>query len=250
MTQARAIQISKQVYLVGSGVMGLSERHDCHTYLVDAGTALFLVDAGCGIEPKRIEENVRSLGFDPRRMSHVLLTHSHPDHAGGASYFARAWGSLIGAGEVCAARVSQPNDVILCLDVSRPEGVYPPDYVFEAAPVARVFADGDEFTIGECRLQALSIPGHSDCSVVYLAYLSEGTALFAGDSLRTDNRIALLNTYDSDLNKIRQSMRRLASLEFDALYPGHGVFVLSGGRAVAQRLHERLSTSITVPPCM
>jgi glyoxylase-like metal-dependent hydrolase (beta-lactamase superfamily II) len=82
----------------------------CHCLLVEAGSELVLIDAGFGlgdIERSRARlgsmlklllrpglersetavEQVRKLGFDPRDVRHLILTHLDVDHVGGASDF-------------------------------------------------------------------------------------------------------------------------------------------------------------------
>ena len=81
------MRLSERVHLVGSGALGfdLSEAHDCHIYLVDGGNELALVDVGSGLGAERFLANVGRQGFDPARIKHVLLTHGHGDHGGGAA---------------------------------------------------------------------------------------------------------------------------------------------------------------------
>jgi hydroxyacylglutathione hydrolase len=175
------------------------------------------------------------------------LTHCHSDHAGGAHYFHEEYDVPICGGHMTAQRVSSGEERLLGLDIARPEGVYPPDYKFAATPVSVVFKDGDDLTIGECGVQVLETPGHSSDSTCYLVTLAEGVALFGGDTLRTDDKIPLLNMFDSELAAYRGSVKRLAGQSFDALYPGHGIFVLSGARRVAEELDQQLSHSIYLP---
>lgn len=55
--------------------------------LIRAGKALILVDTGSGdkFQPTagRLRDNLRAAGIDPADITHVVLTHAHPDHAGG-----------------------------------------------------------------------------------------------------------------------------------------------------------------------
>lgn len=58
-----------------------------NAYLVHTGSNLVLVDTGTaklfGPTLGAILENIRAAGYDPARIDTVLLTHLHPDHAGG-----------------------------------------------------------------------------------------------------------------------------------------------------------------------
>ena len=81
------MKLTDRVFLVGSGKCGFSITNDfdCHTYLIDGGSELALIDTGAGLQTERILAHVEADGFDPTRIGHLLLTHAHADHAGGAS---------------------------------------------------------------------------------------------------------------------------------------------------------------------
>ena len=81
------MKLTDRIYLVGSGAVGfgMTDPFDCHVYLLDGGGELALIDVGAGMGAEAIVENVRREGFDPARIRHVVLTHAHGDHAGGAA---------------------------------------------------------------------------------------------------------------------------------------------------------------------
>src|SRR3981081_3153401 len=80
------MRLSERVHLVGSGSNGfdLTDAYDCHVYLIDGGEELALIDVGAGMGAEAILDNARRDGFDPARIRHLILTHGHGDHAGGA----------------------------------------------------------------------------------------------------------------------------------------------------------------------
>ena len=61
--------------------MGFLASHplDCNVFLLDGSTEHTLIDAGSGVEPKRIVANIEGAGVPPGRVKHVLLTHAHGD---------------------------------------------------------------------------------------------------------------------------------------------------------------------------
>lgn len=56
-------------------------------FLVNTGTKLVLIDAGAGTmmgeSAGKLERNLAAAGVMPDRIDEVILTHAHPDHAGG-----------------------------------------------------------------------------------------------------------------------------------------------------------------------
>src|SRR5919201_1622058 len=102
------MRLTEDVYLVGGGsafAFGLSGELDSHVYLIDGGEELALVDCGLadGNALDEIMTNVRADGLDPGRISTLLLTHYHMDHAGGAARFQESLGL-----RVCAAAEAAP----------------------------------------------------------------------------------------------------------------------------------------------
>ncbi|MEN4101170.1 MAG: MBL fold metallo-hydrolase, partial [Anaerolineaceae bacterium] len=165
------IQISDHITLVGSGEIGLSEEHDSHVYMVDAGKSSFLVDSGAGIDSRKLLKNIASKMSPEKPVSHLLVTHCHADHAGGINNIRRALNLSVSAGAKTARRISSSDNRYLALDVARREGVYPADYHFQAVKVDDIYADGYTVEIGGCHVTTFLTPGHSADSVCYLVQL-------------------------------------------------------------------------------
>src|SRR5260370_4174022 len=81
------MKIITRVPLAGGEQFGLSHPLDCNCYLLDGGSALAIVDTGLGLGADEIIDNMVADGFDPARLTHILLTHSHPCHWGGGNRF-------------------------------------------------------------------------------------------------------------------------------------------------------------------
>ena len=78
------MKLDRSVHLVGGGAFGVSHFSDSNIYAVNCGDSTMLIDAGCGIATEVLAENVEAEGLPP--ISHVLLTHSHWDHARGLAW--------------------------------------------------------------------------------------------------------------------------------------------------------------------
>ncbi len=75
----------------GVFLLGPWGRTQTNVYLVRAGGAWALVDAGWEGDAPRIEAAVRSLIGPDAAVAAILLTHDHPDHAGAARALAGTW---------------------------------------------------------------------------------------------------------------------------------------------------------------
>ncbi|MDQ3947212.1 MAG: MBL fold metallo-hydrolase, partial [Actinomycetota bacterium] len=72
------MQLTPDVYLVGSGASGIGISHpfDCHVYAVDGGSEVAMVDAGCGKDADAVMRELRAAGL-VERLRYLLLTHAH-----------------------------------------------------------------------------------------------------------------------------------------------------------------------------
>lgn len=138
------------------GVWLLEGVRGCNAYLVETveggADRLVLIDAGFASSVDRIVEEV-ALVAPGRAPSAVLLTHGHPDHAGGAGALRARYGARVVMGAGDAGR---------------------------GVPVERALE-------GECvvdGLRAVPVPGHTAGSYCYLRGSTEGGApavAFVGD---------------------------------------------------------------------
>lgn len=202
--------------MVGSGEIGLSDPWDAHVYLLDGGDEAALIDAGCGQRDsiERILANIRADGIDPARLKKLLLTHWHPDHAGGAA----RWRQYLAGVQVYASAAERS----IVESASEP-GLDP-------CVVDVPLGDNAEISVGGLRLRVIAVPGHSSGSLCYLVELPAGRALFTGDVVFMNGILGLLNHADSHLEQYRVSFSRLDGLGVDMLLPGHMLFLLRDGQ--------------------
>src|SRR5438093_10523062 len=152
------MKLSERVHLVGSGSFGfdLTDPWDCHVYLLDGGDELALVDVGAGMGAEAIVGNVRREGFAPERIRHLILTHAHGDHAGGA---ARMHGLLdrpsVYLSRERADALRTGDERTVSLDVAKQVGIYPPDYRLEPCEVDVELAEDDTVRVGDLSLRGL-----------------------------------------------------------------------------------------------
>lgn len=133
-------------------------------------------------------DSLRAAGVTPREL---VLTHHHPDHAGGAERFARALGLPVRGHAETLSRI----------DPAIPRG----------APIA------DDHHVG--RLRAIHTPGHAHG---HLAYLDTETGfVVAGDMVAGVGTI-LVEPSEGDMAEYLRSLEKLAALGPKALVPAHG----------------------------
>lgn len=243
------MQLADRVHLVGSGAFGfdVTDRYDCHVYLLDGGSELALVDVGAGMGAEAILENVRRAGFDPGDVRRILLTHAHGDHAGGAARMR----ALLPNAEVCvshevAGLVRTGDEEGTSIALAKRAGVYPVDYRLEPCPVGRELADGDGIVVGDLTLECIDTPGHSSGHVSFLLERDGRRCLFGGDVVFHGGTVLLQSIPDCSLTELTSSLRKLRGLEIDALFPGHLAFSLADGQRHIEKANRALD-SLLVP---
>jgi glyoxylase-like metal-dependent hydrolase (beta-lactamase superfamily II) len=227
------VKLADRIYLIGSGSLGfgLTDDFDCHVYLIDGGDELAVVDAGAGMGVPQILQIVREHGFEPGRVRHLLLTHAHGDHAGGAARLRAAFGSpRVYMHAACAPFLREGDERAISLVDAKRAGAYPDDYRFERCAVDVELVEGQRVTVGDLQLETIETPGHSRGHVSYRMRHAGRTVLFGGDLVFFGGKILLQNTWDCDLRAHLDSLIKLRDAAIDVLLPGHLTFSLKNGQ--------------------
>lgn len=226
------MQLTDHITLVASGAAGfdLTDPLDCHAYLVRGSRRSVLVDAGAGRSAHTV---LRNAGTRP---DHLLLTHGHADHAGGAAALAEQLPGLrVLAGPAAVPWIADGDEAALSVDKGKASGAYPPEYVFRPCPRVEPVTDGTEIDLGGgIVIRAVATPGHADGHTCYHLTAPSYRALFSGDCVFTGGRVSLQNLHDCRVPEYAASLTLLAALDVDALFPGHHEVCLArAGRHLA-----------------
>lgn len=134
------------------------------SYLLADGDDLALVEAGPASTLDTLLAGIRAAGHDPARLTHVLLTHVHLDHAAGAGQLAvlapRATVHVHPFGE---AHIVDPSRLLA--SAARLYGDRMQEMWGTMLPVPRerirILDDGETVRVGGRTLVALETPGHA-----------------------------------------------------------------------------------------
>ena len=208
---SKAKSICDRVYAVGGS--GLSAPEDAYIYVIDAGSELVMIDAGVGYGKKRIEENIRSMGWQPAQIWHIVATHCHIDHIGGLYAWKEQYGPKIIAHEMDRAGIEGENDLLTAASM----------YGVSYKPVkVDLLLRGEEesMLLGDLEIHFLHTPGHTPGSISVYIDTKDGRVLFGQDI-----HGPFSDSWGSDLGQWRHSMKKLLDLKADVLCEGHaGVY--------------------------
>ncbi|MCP1662553.1 MAG: MBL fold metallo-hydrolase [Methanocalculus sp. MSAO_Arc1] len=145
------------------------------------GETITLIDTGVAGCSTDIFESIRASGRAPKEISRIILTHSHPDHMGGAWAIQRATGCTIAAHAAELEWIEDPE----LQNRERPVPGFE-SLISGAVTIDALLSDGevlvlDENLDGMTDLTVIHTPGHSPGSISL--FMEETGILFSGDAL-------------------------------------------------------------------
>lgn len=187
---------------------------------------LVLVDTGADGGAKDILGYLDRIRRKPKDISTIIITHTHPDHVGGLAVVKEKTGARVAAHKIEADYISRKKP-------------YPgPPGVQRHRPVDVDILLDDKQRFEE--MLVLHTPGHTPGS---LSLLDERRKLLiAGDACQTEEgTIApMQDAYNIDPKAHRESIKKLAQLDFEALIVGHGDPFATGQSKIMKQVASRL----------
>lgn len=174
---------------IAAEVWCINDHGQANIYLVEGAEKALLIDTGLG--KADLATCVKTITRLPVT---VVNTHGHPDHVGGNFQFPKVY--------------AHPLDFELVNHSSS-----------EASSLEPIRA-GDEFDLGQRKLEVIEVPGHTKGSIALLD--TENKLLFAGDNNNVLvwlflNECLPLEIYLQTLQKLNEQAG-----EFNSILPGHG----------------------------
>ncbi len=154
-------------------------------FLLDDGKTAILYDTGFAFTGPALAANVKKV-LGERSLDYIFLTHSHYDHALGSVYVKKLYpDAVVVAGAYAAKIFAKPTARAVMRDLDRKMaascGVTEYEDLIDSLAVDMTVEDGDTVQAGAMTFTAVSLPGHTKCSVGF--YLEENRMLLGTETL-------------------------------------------------------------------
>jgi glyoxylase-like metal-dependent hydrolase (beta-lactamase superfamily II) len=215
------------------GIHRIDGIRRANSYVIVRGDELLVIDTGWPGNAKKIMAYIARLGKKPSDVRFIIVTHAHVDHAGSAAELKKLTGAKIvahfndapdlrnGKHSFTAIKGHRGFVVKLLISLIRYRATEPDIIVT------------DKSQIGD--LEIIPTPGHTNGSIcVY----ESGKAIFVGDAIGVDldGNPRPIRRYNLDTVKAMDSLKMIATLDFQALLPGHHDPVVPGASQKVRHL--------------
>ena len=133
-----------------------------NAYIYDTGSGLIVFDTGTN--PLLLKNGFKKLNLDCTKVTHVFLTHSDPDHAGGVKLFKNAKVFISAAEEPLITWKKARRFIIFNRKIKN----------------CNLLADNEEVVTDNATVKIISTPGHTIGSAIYI--INENI-LIGGDTI-------------------------------------------------------------------
>ena len=206
--------VAPGTYYVGNEWVG--------AYLLESTEGLILIDSTMQPQIYLLFESIRKLGFDPRDIRLLLLTHMHYDHLGGARAIV----------EMSGAKVMMSREDTQFL-ADRPEQLLADGYPCGAFEVDAFYNGNQPIVFGGRRIDTLLTPGHTPgtTSFFFDATDAEGRTwrcgMHGGVGLNTltDEFLTQWNFPVSWRGDYIDSLKRMRALKVDIALGSHPAII-------------------------
>lgn len=184
--------------------------YDSNVYLLQNDISI-LIDAGTGLRSDAVKRKIENFGIKPQDIDILINTHSHFDHTGGDLDFHELSNCKILASEPAAKALRNADEEKILAGMIKGD--------LEPLPISQTLDEDDEIKLGDSKLNIISTPGHTQGCISL--YEPEEKILFSGDSVFKGG-VGRMDLPSSNRKAMKESLQKLAELDVEKLYPGHG----------------------------
>lgn len=204
--------------------------HIENCYLVQ-GDHDYLVDTGVSMTRKRIDAAFAQAGLQPADLEYIFITHYHADHTGNLADLKRESGARVVAGASDVPYIQGDKGQGLGSDLNHlgrfmrklPRSWVESYQKFETV-IVDISLEGGE-VLEDLGLEVIALPGHTPGGIGLVDRANRRAFVgdIASNYFRRVGGPTICASYS--LEEIEASLRKLAALDLDYMYPGHGKII-------------------------
>lgn len=206
---AAPFRIVGDIYFVGN--MWVS------CFLIDTGNGLLLIDSGYPETMYLIFDSIRRLGFEPRDIKYLLISHGHWDHCGGARIFQEYCDCKTYLGADDMFLLTERRDLLCIGRTNIPE-----------FRVDELYDYSESLTFGKYTIQPIHTPGHTPGTTSFIFDVENNgeiltCAMHGGLGLNglTKAELAANRLPESLQLDFYEGLKRLVDKSVDVVLPSH-----------------------------
>ena len=227
-------------HIVSIGTATISEQGRClppNVYLIRDGKEGILVDSGIDSE-ESTEIQVNYLNAQSIDLRHIVLTHHHMDHMGGAERLRQATGACVSMHRqesllLDKQRTARTED----WSTSNHDAIAQTKEATKGTTIDRWLLDRDTIALNELTLQVVHSPGHTLGSICL--YLPQERVMFTGDTVPGIGTTAVMPPPIGDMALYFNSLVHLKTYDVSLLLPGHGPVIINPQQKLQELLDHR-----------
>lgn len=182
------------------------------THLIDTGEGLIIIDPGYAESLHVIVNNIWELGFRPKDIKYIVVSHAHSDHMDSVSALASMTGAKTFIGK---------DDLPLLTGkmYHYPIKSFKPDVLLE---------DGDTITLGNTTIKCVSTPGHTDGTMSFFFDATDGEKTYRAGMFGGAGRNTLYKDFLTEHNlpfsnrqKMIDSIQKIKNEEVELFLGNH-----------------------------
>ena len=180
---------------------------ETNNYILESNGKVVLIEASANLN------SVKELVKDKEAVA-ILLTHGHWDHYINIEKFAEEFKCPIHLTEQANEKINTKEKAFYA-DRNPKVDLTPYKLIY--------IKDQDVLDFGnDLKFKVLATPGHTNCSVCYLACVKDETLLFSGDTI-FNNGIGRCDLPTGNPKEMKESIKKILNLpEKTVIFPGHG----------------------------
>jgi glyoxylase-like metal-dependent hydrolase (beta-lactamase superfamily II) len=203
-------------------------REETGVYYLEGRDGAVMINGAMSYILPDVLAQMKELGLSAKKLTKLLVLHSHFDHVGMVPYFKRTYPGIEVVASAPAWEVfAKPKAIeimnsfsqLSAKEVNAADALKPYDLEWRDDITGTVVGDGDTIDLGGVTLRIIATPGHSNCSIC--AYEPTMKALFASDAVGVAFKDTLFPSMNTNVDQYLESLVKVRPLAVSYLCLDH-----------------------------